>query len=207
MVYIPNIPQPTDTLAQSQPQILGNFTALNTQFGVDHVAFTGATNNGMHNKISLIGNDPIISPIPITQEGMTFMSNTSGGVFTLSCVERSGGVTHGRVQLTAKTLPLTAAKGRSFLPGKTAVFNQSMGLLIQWGMQAGVASKVATNVSFSTSFDGSPYAIIATLTKLASGDAQPANVVDGSVGPNGFDVYHSSTGAHDIYWVAIGKEP
>lgn len=53
MVFLNNIPQPTVTLANSQPQLLGNNMQLDTTFGVDHYAFSNLTgNNGFHNKVS-----------------------------------------------------------------------------------------------------------------------------------------------------------
>lgn len=53
-IYNPAIPQATDLISNSQPQILGNFGELNTQFGVDHVAFnTGSANgDGTHKQIT-----------------------------------------------------------------------------------------------------------------------------------------------------------
>jgi len=53
--YNPNIPQPGDLISNSQPQILGNFDQLNTQFGIDHVAFNTGSGNGTgyHKVISI----------------------------------------------------------------------------------------------------------------------------------------------------------
>jgi len=55
MVYLPNIPQSGDTLAASQPRILGNFQEINTDISHDHVSLTDATaaQRGKHNKVSL----------------------------------------------------------------------------------------------------------------------------------------------------------
>lgn len=53
MVYLPSIPAANDKPAQSQSQIQQNFTQLNTQFGVEHVAFDAATANGQHKSITL----------------------------------------------------------------------------------------------------------------------------------------------------------
>lgn len=48
MTYNATIPQSTDLISSSQPQILENFTQLNTQFSVDHTALTAVSNNGDH---------------------------------------------------------------------------------------------------------------------------------------------------------------
>jgi len=55
MTYNPNIPQPTDIIAQSQPQILTNFTQLNAQFAIDHVAYTvGGATAGHHQAVHVL---------------------------------------------------------------------------------------------------------------------------------------------------------
>jgi hypothetical protein len=53
MVYLPGIPNATDIPSNSQPQIKENFTQLNTQFSVEHVAFNAASGNGQHLGITL----------------------------------------------------------------------------------------------------------------------------------------------------------
>jgi hypothetical protein len=53
MVFLNNIPQPTTTLSNSQPQLLGNMQQLDASFAVDHYAFSNTTgNNGFHNKVT-----------------------------------------------------------------------------------------------------------------------------------------------------------
>lgn len=205
MSYTPNIPQPGDKPSVSQGQILANFQTLNTIFGINHYEFNSGANAGKHKIVSLVGNSPILTPIPINQEGIVLIANIAGSRFALSYVERSSGITHETVQLTAKTAPLTAPIGRSFLPGMTSVFNQSMGMIIQWGSK-NIPTGTSTSISFAPAFDAAPYTIQVTMTKSASGDAQPVNIVDGSVTASGFSVYHTASGAHDIYWLAIGRE-
>jgi hypothetical protein len=67
-VYLPNIPLPTDTLADSQADIKDNFTLINTYIGVDHVAFNAAANQGKHNKCSFIGQ--VAGVVPTTSSGI-----------------------------------------------------------------------------------------------------------------------------------------
>jgi len=58
MVYLNNIPQPTDNPAtQSQAQLLENFSQLDIQFGTagDHVAFTAGADNGLHKQVRFNG--------------------------------------------------------------------------------------------------------------------------------------------------------
>jgi len=52
-IFLPNIPQPNDSLDFSQGQLLSNNQGLDTVFGVDHYAFSDATvSKGMHNKVT-----------------------------------------------------------------------------------------------------------------------------------------------------------
>lgn len=60
MVYKPNIPIPSDPPIQSQPQITTNFGELDTQFGIEHTAFSSPVNNGKHKYITL----PLAAGLP-----------------------------------------------------------------------------------------------------------------------------------------------
>jgi len=71
MAYNPLIPQPTDIISQSQPQILENFTQLNTQFGIDHVAWNvGGATAGHHKAVHLLN---VADPVT---------GGTEGGAYT-----------------------------------------------------------------------------------------------------------------------------
>lgn len=51
--FNPSIPQPTDDLSDSQPEILDNFGQLDISFGIDHYTFSNQTsNNGKHNTVT-----------------------------------------------------------------------------------------------------------------------------------------------------------
>lgn len=75
MPYNPNIPQPTDILSDSQGDLLGNFQALDTSFGIDHYKFSDLTaNNGFHNKVTtpvFVANPPTGLP-PVTVANPVF---------------------------------------------------------------------------------------------------------------------------------------
>jgi hypothetical protein len=53
MSYLPGIPLASDLPSQSQPQILQNFTQLNTQFGTEHNALDSAAHDGKHKFVTL----------------------------------------------------------------------------------------------------------------------------------------------------------
>lgn len=53
MSYNNAIPQPTDFIADSQVQILNNFSSADTSFGVDHYAFSDTTgDSGKHDQVT-----------------------------------------------------------------------------------------------------------------------------------------------------------
>lgn len=53
MVFIANMPQATQKLKDSQPQLLGNNIQLDASFGVDHYTFSnGTSDNGKHNQVT-----------------------------------------------------------------------------------------------------------------------------------------------------------
>ena len=52
MAYSPNIPQPTDIPANSQPQLLANFQGINTLINVNHIGFD-VTDQGKHKWVSM----------------------------------------------------------------------------------------------------------------------------------------------------------
>lgn len=58
MTFNPNIPQSTDKQDQSQPQLLTNFSQLNTLMDNDHVAWNNGTtaNRARHRRVRIVEN-------------------------------------------------------------------------------------------------------------------------------------------------------
>jgi hypothetical protein len=52
MTYNPNIPQAGDNPVVSQGQLLNNFSILNSDFAVNHIALTSGANPGLHTMIN-----------------------------------------------------------------------------------------------------------------------------------------------------------
>jgi hypothetical protein len=78
MTYTPNIPLATQRIADTQSPINANFTSANTIFGLDHIAFDAAGNNGKHKYVTMI-DETASPPTPGASEG-TIYSKTTGGV-------------------------------------------------------------------------------------------------------------------------------
>lgn len=146
IVYTPNIPQATDQISQSQPQILENFTGINTLIAVDHATFASA-NAGFHNKVTL----PVQGSIPTfsgTNLGLYSFIPTSAPLTTVPelFVRKQDGT----------KVPMTASKanqiGYTMLPS---------GMVIKWGFITTSSSSVT--VTFDTTIPFSAvYAVMAT---------------------------------------------
>jgi hypothetical protein len=77
MTYDPAIPQSDDIVSTSQPELLENFTQLNTVFGVNHVAFNDATaNKGKHKWVALV--EQATSPVSQDNEYLIYSKDLSG---------------------------------------------------------------------------------------------------------------------------------
>jgi len=224
MSFTQNIPQAYQSPASNQPQILGNFTAMNTIFGQDHFTFSAATNNGKHRIVSFVGNAPSIA-IPVTTKGITLIANTSGvlgasaNTQTLSYIQNDGVATSAQVQLTGKRVPASIANGLSWLPGSLTPAVDCMGMLICWGMMplanSGVSGNESADIFFDSVgntaiFEGAPFSIV--LTPLRPVTAPPNGMtpefVSSTTPPTDtkFRIINMSSAKHDVYWMAIGRE-
>ena len=83
--------------------------------------------------------------------------------------------------------------GWSFLPG---------GLLIQYGTYNQSSSSSGTAVVFPTPFNGVPYSIQLTINRDSGADA---SLMVKALTASGFTGRSTTSGAHDVYYTAIGK--
>jgi hypothetical protein len=219
MTFTAGIPKASDTLSTSQPQILGNFSAINSGFGKDHVNFTQSSNIGQHNQITFLGKYNGANPptdVPSPTDGVLINSEWIAGAgkdkFVLWYREKDSTYSPAAYQLTATYNPKDATAGYTYLPG---------GLCMMWGIETPLTS-YATNVAFPTTntvpavyFDGPPYSIMVTPITKDSGSSSlnPDDYIilikNGSVSASGFTTSQSSwhnPPGHLIgfYWMAIG---
>jgi hypothetical protein len=189
MAWNPNIPQPTDTLSQSQADILGNFQALDALFddGIQNVVLlpvqtsdpaTSATQIALYSKIGITGSQDL------------FMRKISNGAV---------------VDMTAS---LQAANGWSYLPS---------GLLIKWGSATLTQRNDLETIAFPTG-GGIPvfnsiFSITASQTFPGSPSLSQINtaVAVGNFSVTNFQVFAraigtpSSTPSLSITYFAIGN--
>ena len=188
MSYLPNIPTAQQTLKSSQGPINTNFTQANIAFGVDNVAFQTVTNQGMHNKVTLVsGADPtaatqgpilyskqVTYPGPLTKNEIFFrQASTDGSLITQLTDMFTGSVT-------------SNSPGSTFLPG---------GIIMKWGTSgtSGMAQ------SFSGAFPNNVFAVTAGIADT-TGTRTVTFTIQGLTGVTLF-----FTGAVTAYYIAIGN--
>lgn len=177
--FYENIPQATDVISQSQPQLLQNFSSIDSILDVDHYTFESAGgDDGFHRKVTfpLIGS----SVLPVGAVGIvnTQTANSKSELFYLNSTEN--------IQITNSGL--VKSSGEGMLPG---------GLLIKCGSGTG-----NTPVTYVTSFPTTVLSI--TITAFANARTwDVASLVPGS-GVTGFVPQPSSGGGGVFFWMAIG---
>jgi len=123
MTYTLNIPLATTYFDEDQPLILGNFAAINTDFGNDHYAFTELSNQGKHKQTTFVhqttpvitGNDmaiynKLVGAVPeLFVKGQSLTGNiltidiSADPLVTITCTAPHELVTGQSVQLTSIT--------------------------------------------------------------------------------------------------------
>jgi hypothetical protein len=83
MAYNPNIPNATDYLDESQPQLKQNFQQLDTSFAIDHYAFSDiAGDTGKHKVITTVsqGTSPTAHPTTAANEPKIYAFKSLGNI-------------------------------------------------------------------------------------------------------------------------------
>jgi len=131
LTYLPGIPNAGDRPSQSQGQLLTNFTALNTVFGVDHLAFN-AVDGGEHTQVTF--NNIIADPGLAAPKASLYTKTVAADSQLFFENFDVGGAVNVIRQMTNLTL-------NAFVNGGTALGNGQYidtpwGLRIIWGITA-----------------------------------------------------------------------
>jgi hypothetical protein len=118
--YNPSIPQPTDIPANSQPQLLANFQAINTLVDVNHVAFD-QPDQGKHKWVSFPDQLLAVPTTLNTEIALFSATNVDTGKIELNLVRQNNG----------DVIPFTATGGT--VNGWTML---PSGILMKWGTSA-----------------------------------------------------------------------
>lgn len=202
MSYNPNIPLPTDYLADSQGQIKTNFTQLNNVYNVDHSPYTSATDIGYHKDIHVIkrtGNPTNVADKQI--------------IFTKDYTPDSTGAT-----ADTQLFTLTGANIVSQLSGRLAGTDGWAwvgGILLQWGRKTGFSGSWPTSaqtltfkdrVTGAIPFPNNCYAVLTTFigpTSSSSGDIS----INSQTSTNFIWQFsgNSSAAFDGFFWIAVGN--
>lgn len=163
MTYNAGIPNANDFISNSQQQIKDNFGQLNTQFGIDHVAFNTGSGNGtgLHKKVTLEvvvdpaadANDIILYNKQVGYTGPTtrnelFMRQSSANGSTV-------------IQLSDLFQAINSGtNGSTFLPG---------GLVIKWGQFT--FSGTSSSQSFVSAFNTTAQVVLLTPFNAAAANS------------------------------------
>lgn len=161
MAYNPNIPQPTDIIANSQADILNNFTAINNLININHQTF-GASDEGKHKFLQMPeqGSAPTTS---VNEAGLYAAIGAVSAATELVFRRESNGTS------IAFTECLASAAGWTRLPS---------GILMQWATVtiAGVSTFI-----FPIAFTSACYSIQLTCNFVNSSQNSFVNVVSTSI--------------------------
>lgn len=211
--YQPLIPTGTVNLDVDYKNLQNNFQALDTIYGLDHVAYSNTTvNKGLHTVIHLVDNSttatnppnnfPIIPPAPIADTGEIFATQTNDGINTddvLWWQTSAGRLT----QMTRNFQPTVATNGATYLPG---------GLILNWGSATILKSGLNTPPIVFTQPYGSAAKVYSITIGCINNDgtnnpsANNVYIKIGTVTSSQFTISNSSSGSIlNIYWMAIGS--
>lgn len=150
MAYLSNIPQPTDSLAQSQAQILENFTQLQAAFSLNHVALA-ASGQGLHTHVTMQqqGADPVTTSVQ-----HSLYTKDVGGSNHLFLAPPSAAT-----PIDLSLLTLVGQTGYFYLPND---------LVVQWGVGASTAGVLLNTQAFPIAFGAVPYTVMLTPQYVSS---------------------------------------
>ena len=130
MPYNQNIPQPTDEIPNSQPQLLGNFQSIQTLLTVNHVAFNLA-NQGKHAFVTFP--TQAVAPAPAANEICLYSEQSAFSLQPELTFIRNGGAAQ------EITTSLQASPGWCFT---------SSGMLLKWGQLVALAAGYPAGTPF-----------------------------------------------------------
>lgn len=211
MSYNNAIPQSTDTISNSQAEILENFDQLNTQFSVDHTALTASSNNGNHSQITF----PVAQTTKTATGTISYIYPKSDGtnVELYQSTYNSTSASSLETQITSAGLPIW--KGGTV--GDTGVITSSVssggyldlpnGLQFRWGTGTVSSSSAEQEFVFLTicgaSFSNNCYNVQVT-ARGASNSIYA--LVSNTTSPTNLSFYaRAANSSTAFYFFAVGN--
>lgn len=201
--YQPSIPTGTVPFNEDYQNIQNNFSQLNTTYGVDHVAYNVALNNGYHKSVHLVPVSTIASNPPNNQpiNGYT----ATGGIGQILNAQINDGInmdealyflTGGNrlIQLTRNFVPVASTNGYTMLIG---------GLILQWGTST---KTTGGSTSFPIAFPANCFGVLCTVFE---NNSNRHFVFVQTKSLSAFTVASRDSGGNDesntFFWAAIGN--
>lgn len=176
-VYNPSIPLSTDLISSSQPEIKENFGQLNSQFGIEHVAFNngGSNGSGLH-KQTTFPNLSVPTPVPSAAYGTVYGSKlgTVGGTITEAVYISGDAAASTNVAILSAIKAWGSFSGTSRIDG----FNFA---------SISVAASGTYNVSFTHALPNANYGVIVS-GPMASDFTSGAIIGASSLSTSGFQI-------------------
>jgi len=190
MAYDQNIPQPTDTPAASQPQLLANFQEINTLLGVNHVAFNLA-DQGKHKWVTFP--EQVVAPATLATEVALFgIQSAETGIEELTYRRANNGV---QIPITERD---GTVNGWSMLPS---------GLLLKWGQSTVNGAGTIDANGFGKAYTTLYHVMVSNASDTVASDTY---VTGGTIAGTTFDVacmqrtVANSAVAVTFNWLVIG---
>lgn len=184
MSYDQNTPRATETPAQSQPLIAGNFLQIATSYNTDHVALTSGSNVGQHKQVTfsnVLAADPN-QVAPIASLYTKAISGNSQLFF------QNGALAANVAQLT----------GNAVLTGSEYTVVTPWGLIFKYGL--GTASNAGIVNNFAVPFPNGSLGVLLT-PRFAGALSTGINSITASQ----FTAYlQAGPGTQNVYYFAWG---
>lgn len=163
-----NVPNPGQTLGNSRPSINSNFAVIDAAFQVDHEDYN-TTNQGMHNRVSFLQQNPAPTPIAgIVQlySQLSTITNQPELVFA----HQAGSTAPNGAKINEFTSAGWANPGWARLPS---------GILMKWQSIIGFGGNASVTVNVNTAVPGSPnfVTMLSTMISIIDTSASYNNVI------------------------------
>lgn len=186
MSYQANIPQPTDSLNDSQADLLGNFQAIQTLIDVNHYDFS-SPNQGKHIFVTMP--EQTASPGTALDEMALYTKAVAG---TTQLFLQRENVAPAGADLDITSFSMVLANGGTNLPS---------GIVLKWGQGATVAN--VQTVNFTAGFPNALLSIQVTPAISAGPAIYYGDINVTAYSATAFSVY-SEGAAQNYCWFAIG---
>lgn len=163
-----NVPQPGQTLGQTQAPINDNFVTIDTAFAVNHVPYN-TTNQGMHNVVSF----PVQNPVPTPLAGIDQLYAQLSAITAqpeLVFARQAGSSAPLAVQISEFTSAGWTNPGWAILPS---------GMLLKWHARIGFGGGGSVTINVNADVPGSPNftALLSVFTTTVDTSASYNNVI------------------------------